>query len=277
MPRAIPVLASFLLAASAAAQVQVAVPVRLAPVAAPAPVPAPAAAIPKLSSLPILSALPVASVAAVPLVPRAIVAPTVGARAQPLAGALRPSRRLRLVITGPPGSGKGTYSARIEQEYGPVAISAGALLREYARDKPELQAIMNRGELVPSELIVALMRARLAQDDVRDRGFILDGFPRRAEEARALEAILDELGTPLDAVVFLEVPESELLRRILARGRADDNETTFRERMRVYRDETLPVLELLRARAPFLTPSVAAGNAERAYVEVRRAIEGLSR
>lgn len=263
-------------AAGAAAQVQAPVRSPAAPVVV-APVAAPALPLASLSSLPSLSAFPLAAQARVPRVPSPIAAGRAVAAARGVAQALPARRALRLVITGPPGSGKGTYSKRISEDYGPVHISAGALLRAYAADRPELRAVMERGDLVPAELVVGLVRERLQAEDVRRSGFILDGFPRRVEEAKALAAMLAELGTPLDAVVFLDVPREELLRRILARGRSDDTEATFRERMRVYREETLPVLELLRGRGPFLAPSVASGDPETAYLEVRRSLELLPR
>lgn len=283
----------------AAQQVEISLPVAVAPTAhsivpvvgaalaapvAPAlrPLPLPAA-VPLLSAIaafPVARALPISAAAAVPQVPLAVLVQAGAgvARAGGLASRVPRLRPLRLVIAGPPGSGKGTYAARISAEYGPVPISAGGLLRVYAKDHPDIAAIMNAGDLVPAGLVVSLVRDRLAQEDVRRRGFILDGFPRRQEEARALMQMLRETGTQLDGVLFLDVPEAELLRRILARNRgADDNETTFRERMRVYREETLPVYDYLRRVAPFLSPSVAAGDIDTAYGEVRRALDSLPR
>lgn len=271
-----PLLALVLAACPSAAAAQsrsVQVPV---PVVVPLPVlPLPAIAS-SLAASPAFAPAPLAAPALAPSIPRVATLAPVGELARGSAPS-RPARwrPLRLILTGPPGSGKGTYAKRLARDYGPVHLSAGELLREYARNDPGIQAIMNEGRLVPTELVLRLVRERLMRDDVRARGFILDGFPRRLEEARALDAVLAELGMPIDGVVFLEVPEAELLRRILARGRADDNETTFRERMRVYEEQTVPVLEFLRRRAPYLTPEVGSGGPDAAYEAVRKAVEGL--
>ena len=273
MPRALAAFLALALPALASAQVNVSVEIRVAPNVS--PVVLPFVPLPTLQAIGAASVLPQSSVASIPVISRVVSATPRVARASGLAGAATPARPLRLAITGPPGSGKGTYAKRLETEYGAVHISAGALLRVYAEAHPSVKEIMDKGELVPAELVIRLIRERLSQDDVRAKGFILDGFPRRLEEARALAEILDGLGMPIDAVVFLDVPEAELLRRVLARGRDDDNEATFRERMRVYREETVPVFEALRARAPFLSPSVASGDPDAAYAEVRRAVDSV--
>ncbi|MBI4347235.1 MAG: nucleoside monophosphate kinase [Elusimicrobia bacterium] len=185
------------------------------------------------------------------------------------------SRPLRLAIMGPPGSGKGTHAARIQVEFGARHISSGEILREYAKTDPEVAAIMARGELVPFPLVMGLMKRRLSQDDVRRHGFVLDGFPRRLEDAIALLDILAELGLRLDAVVKLDVPEDVLLRRILDRGRSDDTEAVFRERLRVYRQQTEPVYAYLEGTVPFLTPNVRGDDPDAAYDNVRRALVSL--
>jgi len=196
-------------------------------------------------------------------------APALDARALPAAAAPP-----RLIITGAPGSGKGEASTRLARDYGIVHISAGDLLREHALTHPEIAATMNRGELVPSDLVVRLVRERLAQPDVVARGFVLDGFPRRREEAEQLEAEIIAGRIAVDAMISLDVPEEELLRRILSRGRRDDSEDVFRRRMEIYRRDTLPAVAQLARRLPLLTPDVATTtDVEAGYARVKAALD----
>jgi adenylate kinase len=180
---------------------------------------------------------------------------------------------IRLIITGPPGSGKGTYSAKIAAEYGVVHISVGELLRAYAQTNPAVAAIMAQGKLVDSQLVLDVVRQRLAADDIKERGFILDGFPRRPNEGAALQDMLGDAG--VDGVIELHVPEAELLRRILARGRADDKPDVFRERMRIYREQTIPAVERFKTGAPVLAPEVSGSSIESNYARVKAALNGL--
>ncbi len=160
-------------------------------------------------------------------------------------------RAQNLILTGPPGAGKGTQARRLAERLGIPQISTGDMLREaVAKGSPlgvRVKGIMASGELVPDDLVIALVRERLARPDC-EKGFILDGFPRTAEQAEALDRILREIGRSRVRVVCLEVPEQELIRRILGRGegRADDNPETVRTRLAVYRRDTQPVLDHYR-------------------------------
>lgn len=194
---------------------------------------------------------------------------------RPMSRQAAESRPLRLVIMGAPGSGKGTQSKRIAIDFGVKHVSSGDLLREYARKDPEVADYISRGQLVPFPVVMKVMKRRLAEPDVREHGFVLDGFPRRLEDAIALLEILNELGTPLDAVIKLEVPEEELRRRVLGRGREDDTEAVFRDRMRVYREQTEPVYSYLEDKATFLTPDVTVPDADAAYRNVKQALDAF--
>lgn len=154
---------------------------------------------------------------------------------------------LNLILTGPPGAGKGTQAERLVERCGIPQISTGNMLREAVASGSELgkrvEGIMQRGELVPDNLVIALVRERLAREDCAP-GFILDGFPRTADQAKVLDEILRDLGREPVRVLSLEVPEQELIDRIRSRGqgRADDTEKTVRRRLEVFRNETAPVL-----------------------------------
>jgi adenylate kinase len=162
---------------------------------------------------------------------------------------------MRIVFLGPPGSGKGTQASRLAKRLGVPAISTGEILRESVRKQTPLgqkaQSIMERGELVPDDLIVAMIGERLAERDARG-GFILDGFPRTLAQARSFETMLSGNGDALSAVLNFSVPEAQLVERMLGRaqaeGRADDRPETIRERMRVYREKTEPLVGFYRDR-----------------------------
>jgi adenylate kinase len=162
---------------------------------------------------------------------------------------------VRIVFLGPPGSGKGTQASLLAQRLGVPAISTGEILRQAVREKTALgqkaQAVMERGELVSDDLILALIGERTGQPDARG-GFILDGFPRTLAQARSFETMLAGNGAALSAVLNFSVPERELTERMLERakaeGRADDRPETIRERLRVYREKTEPLVGFYRDR-----------------------------
>jgi adenylate kinase len=155
-----------------------------------------------------------------------------------------------IVLIGPPGAGKGTQAKLLEEALGIPQVSTGDLFRYNLKNETELgklaRTYMDRGELVPDEVTVAMVEDRLAQDDCAG-GAILDGFPRTLAQAQALDELLAKLGARVDVVPSIEVPQDVLVDRLLKRaiveGRADDNEETIRTRMQVYENQTKPLLD----------------------------------
>jgi adenylate kinase len=153
---------------------------------------------------------------------------------------------VRIVLLGPPGAGKGTQAVQLAEKLGIPQISTGDLFRHnISTGTPlglEAKKYLDAGDLVPATLTNALVDDRLDDEDVA-AGFILDGFPRSVEQAEALHDMLERRNLKLDAVVEFRVSEDELLARLKERGRADDTEDVILNRMKVYRDETAPLLD----------------------------------
>ena len=158
----------------------------------------------------------------------------------------RSAGRLRAVLLGPPNSGKGTQAGALSRRLGVPSISTGDMLREAVKAGSPLgrrvEGIMAAGGLVDDATIDEVVRERLGRVPA-DGGFLLDGYPRTVGQARTLEGILADGNTGgLVAVLLVQVPEAELVRRALGRGRADDREEIVRERLRVYRENTEPLI-----------------------------------
>ena len=155
-----------------------------------------------------------------------------------------------VILLGAPGAGKGTQAKLLQETLGLPQISTGDLFRYNMKNETELgklaQTFMDRGELVPDEVTVAMVRNRLSQPDCAS-GAILDGFPRTQAQAEALDKLLAEFGGHINVVPSIQVPQDVLVERLLKRakleGRADDNEETIRTRMRVYEEQTKPLLD----------------------------------
>jgi adenylate kinase len=157
------------------------------------------------------------------------------------------SEQFNLILMGPPGSGKGTQAKRLVERFGIPQISTGDILREAVASGSEIgkraKAIMDRGDLVPDEVVIEIVRQRLTRPDCK-KGFVLDGFPRTQPQAAALDKILVEQGREPARALALTVADDELRRRILSRdeGRADDNDEAVTKRLAVYKRDTEPVL-----------------------------------
>jgi adenylate kinase len=186
---------------------------------------------------------------------------------------------MKVLMLGPQGSGKGTQAAKISATYGVAHIATGDILRAAIADGTDLgrriEPIYDRGELVPDELMIALIRERLGEEDTAE-GFVLDGFPRTMAQARALDAMLAELGRELSIVFELQVSDEVCVTRVLQRaqveGRPDDTEEAILRRLRLYHVETEPLVEHYRAQGN-LVGIHADRTVDEVFEEIQEALE----
>jgi adenylate kinase len=187
--------------------------------------------------------------------------------------------KTRLVLLGPPGAGKGTQAAFLIDSLDVPHVSTGDMLRAAVAAGTEVgkqaKAIMDAGKLVSDEIVIAIAQERLSQPDA-EKGFILDGFPRTLAQAEALDGMLELLGAPLDACLAItadtEAVVTRLIKRAQLEGRADDNEETIRERMRVYDAQTAPLLEYYAQRG-LLREVDGMGTVEEVSARIREVVE----
>lgn len=186
-----------------------------------------------------------------------------------------------LLFMGPPGAGKGTQASLVATERALAKLSTGDMLRAHVKNGTDLgrraKALMDDGVLVPDDLIIAMVRSELeSMEPVR---VLLDGFPRTTAQAEALDRLLAELGAPITAVIELNVDAEELVARLLKRadqeGRSDDNEDTIRTRMRVYAEQTAPLLDYYR-RAGKLQRVDGVGALDEVAARIQEAIEAAA-
>ncbi|MCH1436191.1 MAG: adenylate kinase [Acidimicrobiales bacterium] len=183
---------------------------------------------------------------------------------------------LRMVILGRQGSGKGTQSLRIAEQFGCVHLSTGDVLRAAVDAGTELgqqaAGIMNAGGLVGDDIMIPLVAERLAQDDIMAGGVLLDGFPRTAEQANGLEAMLAKLEQQLTAAINLDVPVEEVTQRMMARGREDDTEDAMTRRLGLYEEQTAPLLDWFAERGLLATVD-GLGEEDEVFARLRGVID----
>jgi len=180
---------------------------------------------------------------------------------------------------GPQGAGKGTQAKRIAAEYSIPHISTGDMFRAAIAAGTELgkqvEPLLANGKLVPDEITIALIRERLAEPDAAE-GFVLDGYPRSAAQAEALDELLKELGLRLDAILFFDLPDGVAIERMLKRAgeedRPDDTPEVIAERLRTYHEQTEPIVEHYRVTGR-LVPLHADRSVEEVWTEIQDALE----
>lgn len=188
---------------------------------------------------------------------------------------------LNLVIFGAPGSGKGTQSERLIDEYGLHHISTGELLRRHIAEGTELGTIANKyisqGHLIPDDLMIQVLEDVLdSNPELTSKGVIFDGFPRTIDQAKSLNDMLAKRGTKVHAVVGLEVNEDDLIKRMLQRGkesgRADDNIDTIRERLNVYHNQTSPLRDFYITEGKYHAIN-GNGNVENVFGDIKKSLK----
>lgn len=189
---------------------------------------------------------------------------------------------MRLIILGPPGAGKGTQAERIAGSRGIPHISTGDIFRDNIRRETPLgkqvKGILDAGGYVTDEITNQIVADRLAEDDARN-GFLLDGYPRTLAQVDALDTRLSSWGHRLDAVLELQVDEQELVTRLVKRaetsGRTDDTEEVIRERQRIYREETAPLVQVYSER-DMVVPIDGVGELDDVTARITAALDGLA-
>jgi len=183
---------------------------------------------------------------------------------------------MNLIFLGAPGSGKGTQAASLVQEFQLAHISTGDMLRAAVANKTpmglEAHSYMSAGKLVPDAVVIGIIEDRLKASDC-DAGVLLDGFPRTVPQAVALSEMFTRMGKRLDKVIYLDVNDEELFTRLSARGRADDTPETVRNRLKVYQDQTSPLIDHYAGEG-LLARIEGVGSVDQIGAQIRVALKG---
>ncbi|KAB2934554.1 MAG: adenylate kinase [Candidatus Contendobacter sp.] len=187
---------------------------------------------------------------------------------------------MRIVLLGAPGSGKGTQTDAIIARYGVSTVATGDLLRAEVAAGTALgrraKPYMDAGELVPFDIVLGMIENGLKTlAATNPKGFMMDGFPRDLAQAEALDKLLAKINQPLDLVLFFEVDYEEIVKRLLGRGRADDNEETIRNRLRVYEEKTAPLIDYY-TRKGLLRTVKGSGTIEAIGARIRAVLDEIA-
>lgn len=188
---------------------------------------------------------------------------------------------MNIVIFGAPGSGKGTQSEKLIERYGLHHISTGEVLRDHIARKTPIGQIaktyINQGQLIPDSLMIRILEEIIENEPKAQKGVILDGFPRTIAQAEALDRFMAKHGREIEHVIGLEVPEDELIDRMIKRGqqtgRADDNPETIKNRLKVYHESTTPLREFYKKAGKYRKIN-GSGSVNDIFEEIAKAIDG---
>ncbi|WP_321371020.1 adenylate kinase [uncultured Draconibacterium sp.] len=189
---------------------------------------------------------------------------------------------LNLVLFGPPGAGKGTQAEFLIKSFGLIHLSTGDLLRSEIAAGTELgkeaKSFMDKGELVPDEVVIGMIKSKL-EANKEAKGFIFDGFPRTVDQAKALDVLLNDNGTPISGMLCLQVEKQELINRLLSRGKVsgrsdDQNQSIIENRISVYTEKTLPLIEYYNPQGKHFDVN-GMGTIEEIAVRLKEVVEKL--
>ncbi|MEM7548894.1 MAG: adenylate kinase [Bacteroidota bacterium] len=190
---------------------------------------------------------------------------------------------LNLVLFGPPGAGKGTQSQKIIDKYNLIHLSTGDLFRKHLKEGTELgksaQKYMDEGLLVPDEVVIGMVDEKIRETESDSNGYIFDGFPRTVHQAETLDKLMDAKGNPIMGMIALDVPEAELEKRIMERGKTsgredDKNLEKVRTRIQVYKEETLPVANYYEKQEKFAKIN-GVGSIDEIFEKVTKVIDSF--
>lgn len=184
-----------------------------------------------------------------------------------------------IIFIGAPGVGKGTQSAFIEKDYSIAHIATGDMLRKNIEDGTNLgktaKSYMDKGELVPDSLVIDMLSERIQKEDCKN-GFMLDGFPRTMEQAKELDKILAKLNHKIDAIIDIYASDEIIIKRLLNRGRADDNEETIKNRIKVFESQSKPVLDFYKDKVKIIKIE-SVGTPEEVYAKIKKELDVLKK